>query len=372
VKLPPFLLERWQSEWENRVSFNLSESGVLPMSLAELLDSEEGEALSRVRLGYVQTNGTLPLRAAIAADYPGATPDNVLVTTGTSEANYVALWRLLEPGSEVVPVLPNYMQLPGLVEGFGAGLSPVWLRNGGSAWRLDADELASRVTARTRLICVCNPNNPTGAVLSEEEMQAVVEVAERHGCWVLSDEVYRDAVREGPRAGTFWGRHDRVLVTSGLSKAYGMPGLRIGWVVGPAPLIAELWERRDYTTISPAALSDAVATAALQPVRRQRILARTRTLLRDNYVVLDEWLARRAATLSMVPPQAGAIALVRQRLPLTSAALAERLLREHSVLVVPGEQFGMEGFLRLGFGYDRGQLSGALDRVGAFFDTLSA
>jgi aspartate/methionine/tyrosine aminotransferase len=369
VRLPPFLLERWQSEWENRVSFNLAESGVMPLTLAELLDSAEGEALTRVRLGYTQTNGTPELRAAIVSDYPGATPDNVLVTTGTSEANYVALWRLLEPGDDVVAVLPNYMQLPGLVDSFGTRLAGSWLQ-GGESWRLDAADLEARVGPRTKLICVCNPNNPTGAVLSEDEMGAVVAVAERHGCWILADEVYRDAVREGERAHSFWGRYDRVLVTSGLSKAYGMPGLRIGWVVGPAPMVAELWQRRDYTTISPAALSDAVATSALQPERRARILARTRTLLRENYAVLSEWLGRRPRLLSTVPPRAGAMALVRHQLPLASAALAERLLREQSVLIVPGEQFGMEGFVRLGFGYDREQLRAALDRTGTLFDTL--
>jgi aspartate/methionine/tyrosine aminotransferase len=369
VKLPPFLLERWQSEWENRVAFNLAESGVLPLTLEEVLEPAERDALARLRLGYTQTNGTPELRAAIAAGYPGATADNVLVTTGTSEANHVALWRLVEPGDEVVAVLPNYMQLPGLVEGFGARLVPVWLK-GGSAWTLDPSELEARLGPRTKLICVCNPNNPTGAVLSEAEMRAVADVAARHGCWVLADEVYRDAVREGARAESFWGRGERVLVTSGLSKAYGLPGLRLGWVMGPGALVGELWERRDYTTISPAALSDAVATAALQPARRERILARTRALLQENWAVLSAWLARRKDVLSSVPPRAGAIALVRHHLPLPSAALAERLLREQSVLVVPGEQFGMEGFLRLGFGYDREQLQAALDRTGALLDTL--
>ena len=187
-------------------------------------------------------------------------------------------------------------------------------------------------------------------------MRAVVEVAERHGCWVLSDEVYRDAVREGPRDPDLLGpprpRAGHVGPQQGVRHA--RPAHRLGGGARAAHRGAV--GAADYTTISPAALSDALATAALQPVRRERILARTRKLLRENYAVLDEWLSRRAAALSMVPPQAGAIALVRQRLPLTSTALAERLLREHSVLVVPGEQFGMEGFLRLGFGYDRGQL----------------
>jgi aspartate/methionine/tyrosine aminotransferase len=369
MTLPPFLLERWQSEWENRVAFNLAESGVHPLSLEEALEPDERARLFRLRLGYTQTNGTPELRAAIAGDYAGAGPDNVLVTNGTSEANFVALWRLLEPGDEVVVVLPNYMQLPGLVEGFGARLVPVWLHRARS-WTLDAEELHARVGPRTRAICVCNPNNPTGAILSEAEMEAVVAAAARHGCWILADEVYRDATRDGVRPPSFWGRSGRILVASGLSKAFGLPGLRIGWIVGPAAMVADLWGRRDYTTISPGALSDAAAVLVLRPERRERILARTRALLQGNWTILSEWLSARAAALSVVPPRAGAIALVRHELAISSADLSERLLREQSVLLVPGEQFGLEGHLRFGFGNEPGQLRAALDRTAALFDTL--
>lgn len=366
MKVPPFLLERWQSEWENRVAFNLAESGVLPLALEEVLEPSERDALTRVRLGYTQTNGTPELRAAIAASYPGATADNVLVTTGTSEANYVALWRLLEPGDEVVAVLPNYMQLPGLVEGFGARLVPVWLRRDG--WRLDTAALQAAVSARTKLICVCHPNNPTGAVLSEDEMRAIVDAAARSGCWLLADEVYREAMREGPSPPSFWEAGARVLVTAGLSKAFGLPGLRIGWIVGPRDVVADLWGRRDYTTISPAALSDAIATIVLQAARRERILARTRALLQRNYAVLSAWMAGRP--LRTVTPRAGAIALVEHPPSPSSDVLAQRLLHEQGVLVVPGTQFGLDGFLRLGFGYDTRQLGAALDRAAALFDTL--
>ena len=369
MNLPPFLLERWQSEWENRVAFNLAESGVHPLSLEEALGPEERAGLGALRLGYTQTNGTPELRGAIANDYAGAGPDNVLVTNGTSEANFVALWSLLEPGDEVVVVLPNYMQLPGLVEGFGARLVPVWLQRGRS-WTLDAAELDARVGPRTRLVCVCNPNNPTGAVLSDGDMDAVVAAAARQGCCILADEVYRDATLEGVRPASFWGRSERVLVTSGLSKAFGLPGLRIGWVVGPAPMVADLWGRRDYTTISPGALSDAVATIVLRPERRERILARTRGLLQENWAILSGWLSARAGLLSAVQPRAGAIALVRHDLPISSAELSERLLREQSVLLVPGEQFGLEGYIRFGFGNERSQLRAALDRTAALFDTL--
>lgn len=369
MRLEPFLLERWQSEWENRAPFNLAESGVRPLSLEEALDGPELEALGRLRLGYGHTNGTPELRDTIASLYPGAAAGNVLVTVGAAEANYVALWRLVEPGDEVVAVLPNYMQLPGLATSLGATLVPVWLK-AGTSWRLDTSELRAKVGPRTRAICVCHPNNPTGATLNGEEMDAIVAAAAVHGAWILADEVYRDAAREGEPAPGFWGRAERVLVTSGLSKAYGLPGLRLGWVVGPADVVAELWGRRDYTTIGPAVLSDAVATAVLQPERRQKILSRTRTLLRENHLRLALWMSSQGEALSYLPPAAGAIAFVRYRWRVGSTALAQRLLSEQGVLVVPGDQFGMDGHVRLGFGYGAEQLEAALHRVGALFATL--
>jgi aspartate/methionine/tyrosine aminotransferase len=135
-------------------------------------------------------------------------------------------------------------------------------------------------------------------------------------------------------------------------------------------VVAELWARRDYTTISPGALSDAVARTVLEAPLRERVLARTRALLRENYGILDRWLGERAGRLSTVPPRAGAIALVRYAATIGSTALAERLLREQGVLVVPGDQFGTDGFLRLGFGNEREHLRAALERLGPALDRL--
>jgi hypothetical protein len=180
MKLEPFEMERMQSEWENRVSHNLSESGVHPMNLEELLSPEERAAVLRQRLVYIQSNGTEELRGAIARLYPGATAANVVVTNGSAEANFVSAWRLVEPGDEVVMVLPNYMQLWGVIRSFGATVVPVNLREA-SGWGVDPDEIRHAVNARTKLIVVCNPNNPTGAILSVAERDAIIQAAAAHG-----------------------------------------------------------------------------------------------------------------------------------------------------------------------------------------------
>ena len=372
MKLEPFEMERMQSTWENRVAHNLSESGVHPMTVEEVLATpEERAALLRESLVYIQSNGTEELRSAVARLHPGATADNVTVTNGTAEANFIAAWRLVEPGDEVVLILPNYMQLWGIVRAFGATVVPARLREE-TGWRLDADELHRVVGPRTRLIAVCNPNNPTGAILSEAERKEIVAAAGRHGAWILADEVYRGAERDGKETATLWGAYDRLLVTGGLSKAYGLPGLRIGWVVGPPSTVGELWGRKDYITISPGALSDRLARAALRPEVRARILGRTRGILAANYPVLEEWLARRGDLFRLVPPRAGAIAYLRYAWRVNSTELVTRLREEQGVLIVPGDHFGMDGFLRVGFGNEPQDLRAGLQRIDAVLDRLPA
>ena len=183
----PFALERWQSLHEHTVGINLSESGVHPLRLRDVLEPDDVEALLDQRLGYSQTNGTIQLRDRIATLYQGATRAHILVTNGGSEANFVACWRLIESGDEVVSIQPNYMQIPGLARAFGAQVRPVWLRAESTGWVLDLDAVGAAVTDRTRLIVVCNPNNPTGGRLTEAEVTGLCDIAAQHGCWVLAD-----------------------------------------------------------------------------------------------------------------------------------------------------------------------------------------
>jgi aspartate/methionine/tyrosine aminotransferase len=371
MKVENFEMERFQSIWENRVTCNLSESGVHPMTVEELVSPDEAKALLAQRLVYVQTNGTPALREAIAGLYPGATADDVVVGNGTAEANYISVWRLVEPGDEVVMMLPNYMQIWGVLRGLGAIVQP-WRLREDRAWTADVDDLETLVGPRTRLIAVCNPNNPTGSILSGEAMRAIVRVAEKHGSWVLADEVYRGAELDGPETRSFWGLYDRLLVTCGLSKAYGLPGLRIGWVAGPASTIVELWARKDYLSIAPSALSDLLARKAVQPAVRARIFGRTRGIVNGNYPVLEEWMKRYANAFRLVPPRAGAIAYPRYSWPVGSTRLVERLRDEQSVLVVPGDQFGMDGFLRIGLGNEPHGLRAGLERIDVVLRSLGA
>src|SRR2546422_3364417 len=370
MKLEQFAMERMQSTYENQVEFNLSESGVQPLRLAELVDDEAARnALMTEALRYTQSNGTVPLRSDIAALYSGADADRVQVTNGGSEANYITTWHLVEPGDEVVLMVPNYMQTWGLARAFG-GIVREWpplpaeaARGKGGRWRVDIDALARLVSSRTKLIIICNPNNPTGARIDTADLDGIAAIASRHGTWIFSDEIYRGAELDGRETPSMWGRWDRVIVTSGLSKAYGLPGLRIGWIVGPPATVASLWSYHDYTTISPGALSDFLARRALAPSHRARILARTRKILNENFPVIAQWLDAHGGLFSYAPPDAGAIVYVRYHHPINSTDLVTRLREQKSVLIVPGDHFGMDGYLRIGFGDDVEYLRKGLNRL---------
>lgn len=374
MKLERFEMERMQSTYENLVEFNLSESGVRPLTPRELVEDPGGlDGLLDQPLVYTQSNGTIELRRSIASMYPGATIEHVEVTNGGSEANFITTFNLIEPGDEVVMLVPNYMQTWGLSRAFGGTIRPWPLIEDRAAgrWRADLDALNTLVTARTRMIVICNPNNPTGARLTAADLDAVARAADRHGAWILSDEVYRGAELDGRLTDSMWGRSDRVIITSGLSKAYGLPGLRIGWIVGPPSLIASLWSYHDYVTIAPGALSDRLARVALQPERRERLFERTRGILRRNLPLIEEWL-RTAGGFHWISPEAGAIVYVRYDYQINSTQLVTRLREEQSVLVVPGDHFGMDGYLRLGFGEPPEYNRAGLDRLKALLLSVPA
>jgi aspartate/methionine/tyrosine aminotransferase len=374
MRIDQFAMERMQSTWENRVEINLSESGVHPLRVEELCDTGAlRDLLLRQELVYTQSNGTRELRRLVAAMYPGAGEDHVEITNGGSEANYVTLWNLVEPGDEVVMMVPNYMQTWGLARGFGGTVKPWPLREvpEQSRWRMDLDDLRTLVGPKTKLILVCNPNNPTGARFTEADLDAVCAIAARHGAWVLADEIYRGAELDGRETPSVWGRYERAIVTSGLSKAYGLPGLRIGWIVAPPELVASLWSYHDYTTIAPGAMSDLLARVALEPSRRTQILGRTRAILQANYPVVHNWLQSFGDQFRHAPPEAGAIVYVAYNHPINSTELIVRLRDTHSVLIVPGDHFHMDGYFRLGFGSETEYLKEGLRRVNLLLESLA-
>ena len=364
MKIEQFDMERMQSTWENVVEMDMSESGVRPVTLRELMDMGlDLEAMLDTPLGYSQSNGTIPLREELARLYPGSTPAHIEVTNGTSEANYLLALSLLREGDEVALEVPNYMQYGGVPQSLGAKLNRFRLRIDEN-WEPDWDEFEQAVNPRTRLLYLSNPNNPSGSILSEEAMRRIVARCEAMGAWLLADEVYLGAEIHCPRTRSFWGMSGRVIVTSGLSKAYGIPGVRIGWIAGPPDLIETCWSQHDYITIGPNKLSDAIARIAVKAASREKLYARTRAILQHNLPIVRDWVAGFGGFLTFREPQAGALCLMRYRSPTPSYELCERIRVHQSVLIVPGAHLGLEGYLRIWLGGRPEFLAEGLRRIG--------
>jgi aspartate/methionine/tyrosine aminotransferase len=357
-----FDLERIQSLYENTVEFNLTESGFHPFKLKELLNEQQLNEVQDLVLGYGQTNGSIALRNRISALYPNLNSENIMVTNGSAEANFVAAHTLLKAGDEMVMMVPNYMQLWGIVEEMGCTPRPFHLREE-NGWAPDLDELRANVNEKTKMIAVCNPSNPTGYVLTDAEMQEIVDIAESVGAWVYSDEIYRGSELNYQETKSFVGMYDKVLVNGGLSKSYALPGLRLGWLAGPENVASDAWTYHDYTSISAGIISQYVGEIALSPEVRPTILKRNRDMLNANLSAVQNWIASYGDLFSFIPPKAGGMAFMGYKLDVNSTELSHWLRTEKSVFIVPGDCYGMDNYIRIGVGSEKDYLLEGLGRM---------
>jgi len=375
MKIEKFDMMRMQCLYENEVKFDLSETTVLPLRVSELLDGvDDVERFISNELWYPESKGSQLFRERIAKFYTDCKPENITVTNGCSEANYLTLWTLLEPGGRMACMIPNYMQAWGLGRAYAEGVDAFLLLKqkeaGQYRWTLDVEGLKRAVTPKTNVILITNPNNPTGAVLTAAEMDAVVDVARKAGVWLVADEVYRGAEVQGGTTPSFWGRYEKVVITSGLSKAFGLGGLRTGWVVAPPKLIEELGIRLDYLTLTPSLLSDHLGTIVMEPQRREFILDRARHIIRKNLPPVEEWFLKRDDIFTYVRPEAGAFVYCGYELPISSTELVNRLRVEQSVLLTAGDQHGLDKGIRTGFGFGIEKTLKGLARVEALMHSV--
>lgn len=365
-----FKLERTMSLYQHHVDYDFTETGVNPLHLNELLSREElNDLYENFQLSYIQTDGRPELKEAICHFYENAVPENLLVTNGSAEANFITAWSNIEKGDEIAYMLPNYMLVSGLARSFGAEVRPFELREEND-WELDVEDLRKAVTSRTKMICVTNPNNPAGSVLSEEAMREIVNIADSVGAWILSDEVYRGAELNGITTPSFWNRYDKVIVCGGLSKAFAIPGIRVGWMVAPKELVAKGWAYHDYSTICIGALSSLLATKAMQPEKRESILSRNRAIADKNLGILQEWVEKHEGLFSFTPTKAGGFAFIRYNHPINSTELTMNVMKEKSVFIVPGDCFGVDHFFRISFGVEENYLKEGLQRISEYFHGL--
>lgn len=358
MRLKSFQLERWLLK---PCTYDLASAGITKLKLRDIAPGLDPEMV----LNYGMTNGSERLRKQIAALYKGVNERNVLVTTGTAEANLLAVCRLLEPSDEVVAIVPTYMQCIGLAESLGAVVKRCWLDEE-RGYRLDLQELERLVTRETKLILCVNPNNPTGTVYSEE-MRWISGLAESVGAWILCDGALRLLEVDGEQAAAPLEWYAKGIGTGSLSKV-GITGIRIGWLVGPEDFVEGCWADKDYTTLCHSGIGEYLASLALEPANFSRYLDRAKAIIREHRAILADWIASHRTLVSWVPPMAGHTAFVRYHLDEDSETLAGRLLTETGVLVSPGDHFESPNHLRIRYSCDRDTLVKGLEAFGGFLN----
>ena len=378
MRIETFQLERWMTTYELDAEFDITESGIYPMSVRDLIDlapeDERASLLDQmldIRLGYSEARGTIELRDELARTYERSQADNVFITTGAIEANFLLFNVLLNPGDHVVAVHPAYQQLYSVPRGIGCTVD-LWRLTPESGFTFDLDELERLMRPETRLIVINTPHNPTGAALSEAEMRRIYAMAEERDAWVLCDEAYRWLELPGLEPLAQPGRNlgDRAISTGTFSKPFGLPGLRIGWLVAPEEIVQQCWELRDYISLSPGKLNDALALHALR--HREQIFERNRGIIEQNLATIDGWIERNDEIVSWIRPYGGLLAMIEYRLDVPSGALANRLAEEYGVMLAPGSAFDYEYHLRVGLGQRPDVFEAGLERASACFADLKA
>ncbi len=383
TKIEPFALERWMTAYEMDVEYDIAESGIFPLTVRELLEMQASapraagdqaatlERLLDLRLGYNEARGSLELRSLLAETYTDCSPENILVTTGAIEANFLVFNVLLDPGDHVIAPYPAYQQLYSVPRGLGCNVD-LWEIRPETGFRYDVDDLERLLRPDTRLIVINSPHNPTGAMLSAEEAGRVYDLAESVGARILSDEAYRWLTVPGGEelAPPMYNLGPLAVSVGTLSKPFGLPGLRLGWMAAPSHLAAQCWGLRDYVSLSPGKLNDALAVVALR--NRQRIFERNAKIITANLATANAWVQEQAEVVSWKSPRAGLLALLHYRLDIPSLELANKLAEEYSVMLAPGSAFGFEQYLRIGIGQKPPVFAAGLEAASTCFADLRA
>ncbi len=352
MHIVPFAIEQFFALYEFNTPYLLCSSDCESMSVEELLalSGQQLDGLARLHLGYTESQGDPRLRSAVAAAYETAAEQDVIILGSPEEGIYLTMRALLDPGDHVVVLTPAYDSLLNLAQHISGNVSEWEIQPRDGRWQIDLEQLASLANDETKLIVVNFPHNPTGFLPDEEQLGAIVEIARRHGAWLLCDEMYRGLEIHGretlPSAVDLY---ERGLVLAGLSKVHGLPGLRAGWLVVRDPALREqLINWKFYTSICPPAPTEFLALAALQA--RDNLVARNRALIEANLEVAAPFFDRWPDLFTWRLPAAGSIALVGLNQP-SATEYCHWLAREAGVLLLPSSCLGYgDGHVRMGFG----------------------
>lgn len=368
MDIKPFQVEEWMNAYETQCRYNIAETCVDSISL-EALFSLTGEDLqafwksfSRLRLTYGDIEGSPSLLEGIASLYTTIKRQHIIPTHGAAGANHHIFYSLVRPGDRVVTLVPTYQQLYSIPESYGAQVITLSLHPE-DGFLPDLSTLRSLVTKGTRMLCINNPNNPSGALMPESMLQEIVEIARQADCYLLCDEVYRHLNQEDIYIPSIADLYEKGISVSSMSKVFSLAGIRLGWIATRDPEVRKsCLSHRDYNLISCGMWDEHVGAIALKG--KEKVLARSQSLIRENLAVLDTWI-KHEPHLSYCKPQAGTTALVFYDYDIPSVDFCRRLVTDYGALVTPGDCFDIPHSFRIGYACQTNELRQGLSALSA-------
>lgn len=373
MNIKPFKVEEWMNAWEDGAVWNIAETCVDSVSLDELfaLTGEDKNAFlndfSARRLTYGEIVGREEFRAGVASLFQTFQADEIITTHGAAGANHHIFYSLIEPGDKVISVMPTYQQLYSIPESYGAEVRILKLRRE-NGFLPDLDELRKLAEGGVKLICINNPNNPSGALMPPEMLNEIVAIARKADAWLLCDEVYRHLTQTDDYSPSVADLYEKGISVGSMSKVFSLAGLRLGWIATHDESIRRsCLSHRDYNMISCGMLDEAIAAVALR--HKEALLARNRGIVRDNLALLDAWV-QNESKVSYVKPAAGTTALIDYAPRMLSNPFCEGLYKATGALVTPGECFDEEYCFRIGYACDTETLRGGLKALSEYLKQL--
>ena len=369
MKIKPFAVEEWMNAWEVGAKYNIAETCVDSISMNELFEltgEDKTEFLNRLcarRLSYGDIEGLPEFRKGVCGLYKTLNIENIVPTHGASGANHHVFYSLISPGDRVVSIMPTYQQLYSIPESYGADVQILHLSKENN-YLPDLEKLRRLVTPETKMICINNPNNPTGALMSEQMLQEIVEIARSADAWILCDEVYRHLSQEDGWCPSIVDLYEKGISVSSMSKVFSLAGLRLGWIAThDMSVVKSCLSHRDYNLVSCGVFDEMLAAAALK--HRDKLLERSRKIVRENLQILDDWVSSEPH-VSYVKPKAGTTALVYYDLDIPSYEFCEEMYKKTGAFVTPGDCFEVPHSMRIGYAYGKQDLIDGLKAISEY------
>ena len=369
MKIKPFAVEEWMNAWEVGAKYNIAETCVDSISMNELFEltgEDKTEFLNRLcarRLSYGDIEGLPEFRKGVCGLYKTLNIENIVPTHGASGANHHVFYSLISPGDRVVSIIPTYQQLYSIPESYGADVQILHLSKENN-YLPDLEKLRRLVTPETKMICINNPNNPTGALMSEQMLREIVEIARSADAWILCDEVYRHLSQEDGWCPSIVDLYEKGISVSSMSKVFSLAGLRLGWIAThDMSVVKSCLSHRDYNLVSCGVFDEMLAAAALK--HSDKLLERSRKIVRENLQILDDWVSSEPH-VSYVKPQAGTTALVYYDLDISSYEFCEEMYKKTGAFVTPGDCFEVPHSMRIGYAYGKQDLIDGLKAISEY------